>query len=161
MGARSISDGVYRWEAEAFDDFVWWSIPDVDSVSDMYLAVDARLVDGPLDAQYGLILRRVDSTGYYLFLVSDDQRFRFSRRSEDGWTSLVDWTETTAIRSGEVNRLEVVAMGSQFSFYINGQFVGENSDSQFSSGVVAVVVGLIDAGDTSVVEFDNFELRVP
>jgi serine/threonine-protein kinase len=160
-GARGISDGVYRWEAEALDDFVWWSIPDVDSVSDLYLAVDAKLSDGVSDAQYGLLLRRFDRSSYYLFLVSDDQRFRFSRRSEDGWTTLLEWTETTAVRSGEVNRLEAVAIESQFSFYINGQFVGEYSDSQFSSGVVAVVVGLGDTGDTSVVEFDNFELRVP
>ncbi|MFN2270762.1 MAG: protein kinase domain-containing protein [Anaerolineae bacterium] len=161
VGARSISDGVYRWEAEALDDFVWWSVPDVDPVSDMYLAVDAQLVDGVSDAQYGLILRRVDSSGYYLFLVGDDQRFRFSRRSESGWTSLIGWTETTAIQPGEVNRLEVVVIGTQFTFYINGQFVGEYSDSQFSSGVVAVVIGLNEAGDTSVVEFDNLELRAP
>jgi hypothetical protein len=93
--------------------------------------------------------------------VGDDQRFRFSRRSESGWTSLIGWTETTAIQPGEVNRLEVVVIGTQFTFYINGQFVGEYSDSQFSSGVVAVVIGLNEAGDTSVVEFDNLELRAP
>ncbi|MBN1975816.1 MAG: protein kinase [Anaerolineae bacterium] len=161
VGARSISGGVYRWEAEALDDFVWWAIPDVEPVSDMYLAVDAHLVEGVPDAQYGLILRRVDSSGYYLFLVSDDQHFEFTRRSESGWTSLIDWTRTAAVQPGEVNRLEVVAMGTQFTFYINGQFVGEYSDSQFSSGVLAIVVGLHEVGDTSVVEFDNLELRAP
>ena len=41
------------------------------------------------------------------------------------------------------------------------RLVDEYSDSQFSSGVVAVVIGLNETGDTSVVEFDNFELRAP
>jgi serine/threonine-protein kinase len=160
-GSRSIDDGVYRWKAEAFDDFVWWVIPDVDAASDLYLAVDARLIGGVSDAQYGLVFRRVDSENYYLLLVSDDGYFEFVGVSEGDWTLFVEWTETSALRPGEVNRLEIVAQGSQFTFYINGEYVGEYSDDGLTSGKPALVVGLSEAGDTSVVEFDNFELRVP
>jgi hypothetical protein len=160
-GSRSIDGGIYRWEAEAFDDFVWWSIPDIDEVSDSYLAVDARLVDGVSNAQYGLIFRRGESKDYYLVLVSDNGYYEFVKVVDSDWTLLVDWTETAAVRSGEVNRLEVVAQGSQFTFYINDEYVGEFSDELLTSGQSALVVGLSKAGDSSVVEFDNFELRAP
>jgi hypothetical protein len=160
-GSRSIDGGIYRWEAEAFDDFVWWSIPDADEISDLYLAVDARLIDGVSDAQYGLIFRRDENKDYYLFLVGDDGYYEFVRVSGGDWTTLVDWTESIAVQSGEVNRLEVIAQGSQFTFYINGEYVDEFSDDQLTSGKPALVLGLKEEGDTSVVEFDNFELRAP
>jgi hypothetical protein len=160
-GNKTIGSGVYRWEAKAFDDFVWWSVPDTDSAADCYVGVDVQLVNGVSNAQYGLIFRRVDSANYYLFLVSDNAYFEFVKVSEGAWTVFVKWTEAPAIQSGEVNRLEVVAKGSQFTFYINGEYVGEYSDSQFASGKPGLVVGLSKAGDTCVVEFDNFEFRVP
>jgi serine/threonine-protein kinase len=160
-GSRSIDGGIYRWEAEAFDDFVWWSIPDTDEVSDLYLAVDVRLVDGVSNAQYGLVFRRGEDRDYYLLLVSDNGNYEFVGVFEGSWTTLVDWTETSAVRSGEVNRLELVAQGAQFTFYINGEYIGEYSDDRLTQGKPALVVGLSEAGDTSVVEFDNFELRAP
>jgi serine/threonine-protein kinase len=160
-GSRSIDGGIYRWEAEAFDDFVWWSIPDTDEVSDLYLAVDVQLVDGVSNAQYGLVFRRGESKDYYLILVGDDGYYEFVGVLEGNWTTLVDWTKTAAIQSGAVNRLEIVAQGSRFTLYINGEYVDEFSDDRLTSGKPALVVGLKEAGDTSVVEFDNFELHAP
>ena len=148
-------------EAEAFDDFVWWSVPTTDPIADFYLAVDVSLVSGTSDAQYGLIFRRVDSSNYYLLLIYDDQYFEFVKVYEGDWVTLIDWTETSTVLSGGVNRLVVVAQKSQFTFYVNGQYVSEYSDSQLASGKPALVVGLNEAGDTSIVEFDNFELRTP
>jgi hypothetical protein len=159
-GSRNISGGVYRWEAEAFDDFVWWSVPDTDAVSDLYVAVDVQLIDGVPNAQYGLVFRRAGKD-YYLILVSDDGRYRFIGVFDGDFTPLTDWTDTTAIRSGGVNRLEIVAKGSRFTFYVNGEHVAEFSDDQLDSGKPALVLGLGQAGDSSVIEFDNFEVRAP
>jgi serine/threonine-protein kinase len=160
-GNRSIDGGIYRWQAQALDDFVWWSVPDTEGVSDLYLAVDAHLVDGVSDAQYGLVFRRGESKDYYLVLVSDNGYYEFVQVSDGDWTTVVDWSESAAIRSGEVNRLEIVAQGSRFTLYINGEHVEAFSDDLLTSGKPALVVGLSEAGDASVVEFDNFELRAP
>jgi hypothetical protein len=160
-GSRSIDGGIYQWQAEAFDDFVWWSIPETDEVSDLYLAADIQLVDGVSNAQYGLVFRRGESKDYYLVLVSDNGYYEFVKVAGGDWTTLIDWTETAAVQSGAVNRLEIVAQGSQFAFYINGEYVDEFSDEELTSGKPALVVGLSEAGDSSVIEFDNFELRAP
>jgi hypothetical protein len=160
-GSRSIDGGTYKWQAEALDDFVWWSIPDIEGVSDVYLAVDARLVDGVSNAQYGLVFRRGENKDYYLLLVHDDGYYDFVRVAEGDWTNLISQAKAPAVKSGGVNRLEIVATGVQFTFYINGKYVGEYSDGQLAQGKPALVVGLSEAGDSSVVEFDNFQLRVP
>jgi hypothetical protein len=159
-GSREI-DGVYRWDMVASSDFVWWAVPDVGSVSDFYLTADARVVEGVSNAQYGLIFRRVDSENYYIWLLRDDGQFKFSIVEDGQWGTMIDWTVTTEIKSREVNRLEAVAMGDQFVFYINEQYLGQFSDDHLASGKTALVVGLLDGGDSSVVEFDNFELRIP
>ncbi len=160
-GSRSIDGGVYRWTAAASDDFVWWSIPDTGEVSDLYLAVDVQLVDGVSNAQYGLVFRRGENKDYYLLLVRDDGYYDFVGVLGGDWTNLISQAKAPAIEPGRVNRLEIVATGTQFTFYINGEYAGEYSDDQLTQGKPALVVGLSKAGDTSVVEFDNFELRAP
>jgi len=160
-GERSITAGKYRWETDALNDVIWWSIPDVASVSDFYLTVEARRISGVEDAQYGVIFRRADSNNYGLFKIEDSQYFKFSLRHEGEWTHVIDWTEAAAIRPGGTNRLTVLAEGSHFTFYINEQYVGEADDDRLSRGQLGLAIELADAGDTAVFEFDNFEMRAP
>jgi hypothetical protein len=107
---------------------------------------------------YGLLFRRLDRDNFYLFQINDDQYFTFELLSQNEWTTLIDWTKTSAIHPGEVNQLAVRGKGSHFEFFINDEFVGEADDSEFSSGIVGLVIGFPNAGDTAVFEFDNFEL---
>jgi hypothetical protein len=65
---------------------------------------------------------------------------------------------TSDILPGEVNQLAVRGEGALFEFFINDEFVAEVEDSEFRSGIVGLVIGLPDAGDTAVFEFDNFEM---
>ena len=161
IGERSITGGKYRWETDALNDVIWWSIPDVAPVSDFYLTVEARRISGVEDAQYGVLFRRADSDNYGLFKIEDSQYFKFSVRHEGEWTHVIDWTEASAIRPGGTNRLTVLAEGSHFTFYINEQYVGEADDDRLSRGQPGLAIELADAGDTAVFEFDNFEIRAP
>jgi tRNA A-37 threonylcarbamoyl transferase component Bud32 len=160
-GNRLVTGGTYRWQAEALDGVIWWSIPDIASVSDFYLTAEARRVNGVEDGQYGVILRRADRDNYGLFKIEDSQYFKFSVRYEGEWETVVDWTEAPAIRPGEVNRLTVIAEGSHFTFYINDEYVGEASDDRLTRGQSGLAIELLDAGDAATFEFDNFEVRAP
>jgi tRNA A-37 threonylcarbamoyl transferase component Bud32 len=160
-GNRNITNGKYRWEANAHNGFLSRRRPDIASVSDFYLTVEAKRVSGPEDGQYGLNFRRVDSDNSYVFRIIDDQYFRLDLRYEGEWITLIDWSETSAIRPGQVNRLTVIAKGTHFTFYVNDQYVGDADDSRLSSGQVGVAIGLHNAGDAAIFEFDNFELRAP
>jgi hypothetical protein len=160
-GNRLVTGGTYRWQAEALDGVIWWSIPDIASVSDFYLTAEARRVNGVEDGQYGVILRRADRDNYGLFKIEDSQYFKFSVRYEGEWETVVDWTEAPAIRPGEVNRLTVIAEGSHFTFYINDEYVGEADDDRLTRGQSGLAIELLDAGDAATFEFDNFEVRAP
>jgi hypothetical protein len=157
-GNRSIINGKYRWEVQAYQPSRFSAVPKVDPVSDFYLIVDAKRVSGAKSSLYGLLFRRLDRNNFYLFQINDDQYFAFELLDQDEWTTLIDWTKTSAIHPGEVNRLAVRGEGSHFEFFINDEFVGEADDSEFSSGIVGLVIGFPDAGGKAIFEFDNFEL---
>jgi hypothetical protein len=160
-GDKFITSGRYRWEGNAIDSVIWWSVPDMDSVSDFYLTAKARRVSGVEDGQYGLIFRRSDKQNYGLFKIEDSQYFKFAIRHEGEWDTVIDWTESLAIRPGETNRLTVVAVGSHFTFYINDQYVGEVDEDRLSEGEAGLAIELLDSDDAAVFEFDDFEVRAP
>ena len=163
-GNRTISNDKYRWQVTALGGVVWWSIPDlpdVDTVSDLYLTVEGQQTSGDTDVQYGLVFRRVDRDNYYIFRIRGDGEYQLRVRYEGEWDTLISWTASPLILPGQVNRLTVVAEGADFDFYVNGQLLDEYSDSKLSEGKVALVVGLDDEGDTGTIEFDNFEVRSP
>jgi hydroxymethylglutaryl-CoA synthase len=61
----------------------------------------------------------------YLFEINNKGQFAVYLHQPDDWTSLLDWSDSPAIRLGETNRLAILAQGSQFLFYINDQLVAE------------------------------------
>jgi hypothetical protein len=157
-----IDDGLYRWETYAYDGFVWWVTPDMDPVSDFYLAADMYIIDGPATAESGLIFWRTEENAYHVFEI-DGGYFAVFYYDSSEWITLLDWAESPVINAnpGETNRLAVIAQGEQLLFYINDQYVAELFNSEASSGSAGLIVGLDEAGEEGVWEFDNFELRTP
>ncbi len=155
-------DGKYTWQTEAKQGFIWRVWPDAPATSDFYLAVEAQRISGDLDTQYGLIFRNSESRdAYYVFEIRDTQEYRFLVREDGEWIILIEMTASDAIRPAGINRLEVVAQGEQFLFYINGEAITQWSDSTLSEGEAGVTVTLLEAGQEAIIEFDNFELRAP
>jgi len=160
-GSLRIADGKYRWDLKANDGFIWWSRSrNNTSATDFYAAVEAQQLTGPDSADYGLVFRW-DRGNFYYFQVSKAGKFALSLYYFEKWSTLVSWTETSAIRPGEENRLAVSGEGPDFTFYINGQRVGEADDDRLPGGTVGVAIELNQAGDKATFEFDNFEWRAP
>ncbi len=157
--AREVADGVYRWRVTARHSVARWCTPDDARAEDFYLAVDARRVSGPEDADYGVVFRHTEGS-YYLFSIRDNGYYRFNLWHEFAWTPVIDWTETTAIRAGEVNHLVVVGQGITFTFSINAVEVAMAGDAQLAEGEAGLAAALTTPGN-ALFEFDNFELREP
>jgi len=160
-GNRYIIDGVYRWQADAKEGFRWWSNAQGGSMTDFHLMVEARFVWGSDGANCGVVFRRQKGGDYYLFRVRDDGKYQVSLMSGGEATSLVRWTGAPTFSSGDFNYLEVTGEGSHFTFYVNQEQVAEVDDDTLRDGSVALVVGLPQAGDAGIFEFDDFELYVP
>lgn len=158
---RSISNNKYRWNVKAKKGLASRSYSDIGPVSDFYLTVEGQQISGAKRVNYSVVFRRDEDNNFYILRVDDDQRFRLSLRYNKEWTTLINWTKTSAIRSDQVNHLTVIAEGSHFLFYINNQLVAEIDDSKLPSGEVGLAIELLNADDEAVFEFDNFEVRAP
>jgi hypothetical protein len=158
---REISNGVYRWEATAKDSFLSNRRPDIVVGDDFYLAVTARIGAGPEDGSCGLVFRRPDSSNYYVFRINDRKEYAFQAQIDDTPETLLDWEFSSAIQSGNFNRIGVMAEGPLFTFYVNDVPVAQAQDMRLKEGEAGVAIGLENAGDTATFEFDDFELRAP
>jgi hypothetical protein len=127
---------------------------------DLHLTVDATQVSGPLDNEYGVLLRMKDDQDFLAFSVSGDGYVRAARYGSGTWTVLgSDWTPSDAVRQGEAtNRLEIVAQGGQFEFTVNGQSVLQVEDAALVQGTIGLYAGAFSEGDV-VVSFDNLDVE--
>jgi hypothetical protein len=157
----SIESGGYWWRGRAIDGFVWWVTPDAEAVTDFYLSVKARQLNGPETGEYGIIFRQQDENHYYLFEVIDRGEYAVYLYTPDGWLALIEWTPHPSIKPGMIKKLAVLGLGDRFDLFINDEYLDSFTDSQLLSGQAGLLVGLSNAGDEGTWIFDDFELRVP
>jgi len=157
---RQISDGKYQWEIEATQGVIWYGYPKMAAVTDFYLSVEANQTS-EAGENYGVIFRRTSAGSYYFFGISPElQTFFLNLQHNDSWHTLLGRTYSPAIHSDAPNVITVIASGSTFTFFINGQHVAGYSDSTLPGGRAGVAVE-VDPDGTASFEFDNFEVRAP
>jgi len=161
----NVHDGKYVWSVHSDLGSLGTSLPSwarrSREVSDFYASVEANVTGEIKDATNGLIFRASD-TGYYDFGLNDQGLFTVEAIIYNQSNNiLIKPTETSAVQSGEANRLSVVAIGSHLMFYINDQLVAELDDDTLQRGFVGVYINLEGGNALADVEFDNFELRAP
>jgi hypothetical protein len=156
-----IEAGKFLWRATANDSFVWWVYPTMDPVTDFSLSVQVQQTGGAVDGEGGLIYRVQEPGQYYTFELNGMNQFAVYSRLEDGWHTLIDWSESDAIREDAPNQLTVVATGSQFDYFINQENVASLDDANIPNGMTGLLIGLSQAEDQGSWEFDDFKLNVP
>jgi hypothetical protein len=162
---QHLTQGKARWEVtHTKQAFILTDWPDaVPAVATFAAAVEVQRVAGPRESEAGLIFRHVDDDNYYFFTVADGrQQYALEILDQGEWNTLIDWTPSSAINVGGVNRLKVVADQGHFRFLINDHAVHDvPDDHRFPQGRVGIAIAMPKPGDTGTVEFDNFELRAP
>jgi hypothetical protein len=131
---------------------------------DFALEVEATLLDGPVEATYGVLFRMQSPTEFYRFAVTGTGLYMIERRNGDGsWSRLSqEWAESTAINQGTntTNRLQIMASGANFAFYVNDVLLRQVQDTTYAEGNLALDAGSF--GQPGVhVAFDNLVVRRP
>ena len=68
---------------------------------DLHVAVDATQISGPVDNEYGVLIRMDEDDRFYAFSVSGDGYARAARFQDGAWSVLgSDWTPVDAVRQG-------------------------------------------------------------
>jgi hypothetical protein len=154
------ADGGYRLGVKVPDYVAWGTITPTMQLSDFIIEVEAQLLEGPVDNNYGLLVRyQDDGESFYWFEISSDGYYSVDLLQAGEWTTLVDWESTNAIQqgTGTTNRLKLICAGDQFVFYVNDVYLTEVKDSTFADGSVGLAAGDFDHGGV-VVHFDNLKI---
>lgn len=139
------------------DNWLGWSTLD-ETVGDFYAEVDAALIQGPEDSEYGVIFRYLDADNFYVYAVAAGS-YSLWKLVDDEWYAIVDWTDSDAIvtQMEEPNRLAVLAQGTTITLLANDVVLTQVEDDAFDAGQIALAVGTFDEGG-AVTLFDNFDL---
>ena len=157
----SFIDGKYRWAAQAKEGFVWWATPEIDELADFSASITVTQLDGPPDAEYGVIFRRTSDGEYYLFELRESGEYAFYIFWQDEWQTLIEWTPTDAFLPGVENKIDILALNNIFYLYINNELLAQHQDQRLPAGQVGLLVGLSNSGDEGKWDFDNFVVRTP
>ena len=173
--ARSIANGVFTWNLENADGYIYWDTADAGNFKDFALSVDVRHTVGTMYDGYGLIFCNA-TDNYYVFAIQDSGYYSVRVRSADKWNLIVPPSSSNAIKPGEFNHLMVLAESGAFKLFINDEFVQEFHDSTLPSGGVGLMFNPQNGSNPpnpepnaaytftnsiSKVIFDNFEVRAP
>jgi hypothetical protein len=160
-GTVSITDGQYLVDITAVKGVFWSLPPTVRNLSNFYLTVEVEMKTGPASSDHGLAFRINSNNKYYFSISPDNQDYSFQVLNNGSWTTLIDWTDSSQINTTGSNQVGVLAKGTSFSFFINGEMVDQVEDSTLTTGKVGVGLSLANAGDKVQIAFDNFEVRAP
>ena len=165
---QEIVDGTYRWNATAKRGVVFKEIHEIYRSFELeefpyrfsFSAV-ARVTDSPGDAAFGLLFRSRDAENHYYFQVSERNEAALYVSEDGEWTALVEPTPISALRYRDQNSLRVVAEGTRFSFWINGEGIFEATDDRIALGNIGLALELQEVGDRMTIEFDDVRIGLP
>jgi hypothetical protein len=154
-----MQDGKLIWDLAASKSCSWNEIPKKTGIfGDFSFFIDVQRISGPTNSDYGVIFRDLSGQHYFFTITDSLQQYSLSIYQQNNWSSLINWTPSSAIRNDAVNRLGVVFRGSQIQLFINGTMVASYSNDVLPSGGIGVIADTGDSGTELKLEYDNLEL---
>jgi tetratricopeptide (TPR) repeat protein len=159
QSVKKYENGQYHILVNASELFIWNTAGQ--DLADFMIEVEATQASGPNDNGYGLLFRFQDDQHFYRFDISGDGFYLLSRRLENQWITLTDWTASPFIHKGQAtNRLKVICQGSQISLYVNDRHLTDFSDVSYSHGDIGLFAGTLSQGGVHI-SFDNLKVWAP
>jgi hypothetical protein len=160
-GSVGYKDGTYSVISTQQSTAMWGAAGR--SFADVVIEVDATPVLTPANDNndYGVMCRVQSGGDGYSMNISGDGFYSIQRIESDVYTNLVDWSESSAIRTGKAtNHLRVVCDGNKLVLFVNDTLLAEVTDATFSEGDIALAVTTYET-DLTEVHFDNLVVRKP
>jgi len=159
QSVKKYENGQYHISVNARELFIWSTAGQ--DLADFMVEVETTQVSGPNDNGYGLLFRFQDDRHFYRFDISGDGFYFLSKRLENQWVTLIDWTASPFIHKGQAtNRLKVICQGSQISLYVNDRHLTDFSDVSYSHGDIGLFAGTLSQGGVHI-SFDNLKVWAP
>jgi hypothetical protein len=160
----TIKGGRYHWVVKVANGNSYFNLIPENSprLAKFHAAVNVQFLQGNDDGQsaYGLTFRHVDDD-YGFFGILKSGRFLALEVHHTGiYQSIGGSSPAIDTRPGHVNRLEVVGIGTDYVFLINGRQVAQMT-ADIDPGQIGLGVDSARRADTAQVEFSEFEVHAP
>lgn len=140
-----------------------WSI-NQPRYSDTRIDVDAVLLDGPVNDNFGVICRFVDNENFYGFLITHDGYYGIFKMLNGQMMMTSEKTNldfSEVIRQGGVvNHIAAECTGEILKLTVNDTLLAEIQDNSFIEGQVGLIAGAYENAGVKVL-FDNFKVTQP
>ena len=87
-------------------------------------------------------------------------RFGLLLLNNGNWNTIIEWTDSSQINTDGTNTIGVLAKGTSFTFFINGEQVDQADDSTLKSGKVGIALALHNAGDKMQIVHTNYNAYI-
>lgn len=154
----SFIGGKYRWDMEFLNGQEKPIYAPYGPATDFYLAVDVKFAAFTPGVVAASLLFGNALKSDYAFRISSNNQFALERFGGTKHEMIISFTPIS-INSKESNRMAVAVEDGRIKLYINSKLVGEYKDFQFAGGKVGISVEGWQTGQSTVVDFDNFEFR--
>lgn len=132
--------------------------------ADVDLTVETTLVEGLNRNSFsGAQCRKKDDSNFYMAAITANGYYALVKYANDKWKPLVDWTLSSAIKTGKAtNSVRLICSGQVLQVWINGVRLVTLKDKEFASGQIGVLAGTFDAANPkTIVNFDNVSATLP
>ena len=140
-----------------------WANPGNESFIDTRIEVDATKNGGPVDNDFGIICRYIDSSQFYFGGVSSDGYYGIMKMTSDGSKPIGkdSMLESDKISQGvATNHIRFDCVGSTLTLYVNNSQIDQQTDADYTAGNVGLLAGTFATGGTDIL-FDNFYVYKP
>jgi hypothetical protein len=142
---------------------LFWTVNEA-TYSDTVIDVDAVLLDGSTNDNFGVICRYADSQNFYGFLISHDGYYGIFKMLNgqmvlSGENANLDYSEAIRL-GGVVNHISAACQGDILKLTVNDVLLAEVRDSSFSSGQIGLIAGAYETAGIKVL-FDNLSVIQP
>jgi hypothetical protein len=168
-GSMGRSGGSIQFEYEGLlikvdtPNFLFWTV-NGNSYQDVKIDVDAVLLSGPTNDNFGAICRFKDNGNFYGFVISHDGYFGIFKSIEGVITPLMKpegMQYSEVIRQGGiVNHIQVVCQGSTLTLSVNGEELASIGDPDLQEGKFGLIAGAYDQPGVNIL-FDNLLIVQP
>ena len=165
-----VGNGVLRFSTEK-EGYANWVLPEVTVPDDIDASVTASVIDPDSSGNwnFAMILRadtRDDQASFYHFGVGGDGYYEFSirRKNPENYAESIKRGEISGFDVAEPIELRVVAKGSDFAFYVNGEQVDAFTDDSVSNDpdtekYLGFMVGTYSGVPRNEVEFSDLSVK--
>lgn len=146
-------------------DTYYWSANSANLYDDIDMCVTMTTLTeaDPLESKAGLVFWYTDVNNFYVFELAPNGKASVWRRQRGKWLAQVEWRDAEGANQGDgaINELRVTTLGSEATFYVNGERFEELAGTPPDNGQQIGIFAASPPDGVAAFGFDNLTVTKP